>query len=234
MKTVCTICIQKDCSERLHLQRRHIDILHMITYYICLSSILCWQVILICYNCTTTFIISVLTLSTVLTCYLCSEIHANFVTAILFWQLWQLFRAGCEGSWLLKQKAVSVRVVRSCMREQINSKQLVQNYIFDVLIVLNVDFCQWPAKVIHLKDNQQSTKFCSYSDSLSSIFLVICLWQSKWKVYRIIHNYRGDNVRSLRWVAVVATNITMMIMAVAPSTTSAMPPFTSNSQLVEW
>ena len=172
--------------------------------------------------------------STVLMCYLCSKIHGNFVTAILFWQLWQLFRAGCEGSWLLNQNAESVRVVRSCMREQINSKQLVRNYILFVLIVLNVDFCQWPAKVIHLKDNQQSSKFCSYSDSLSSIFLVICLWQSKWKVYRIIHNYCGDNVRSLRWVAVVATNIMMMIMAVAPSTTSATPPFTLNSPLVEW
>jgi len=177
----------------------------------------------------------VLTVSTILTCYLCSEIPGNapcFVTAILFWQL---FRAGCEGSWLLNQNAESVRVVRSCMREQINSKQLVQNYIFDVLIVLNVDFCQWPAKVIHLKDNQQSTKLCSHSDSPSSIFLVICLWQSKWKVYMIIHNYCGDNVRSLRWVAVVATNIMMMmIMAVAPSTTSATPPFTLNSPLVEW
>jgi hypothetical protein len=33
----------------------------------------------------------------------------------------------------------------------------------------------------------------------------------------IIHNYCGDNVRSLRWVAVVATNMMMMmIMAVAP------------------
>ena len=34
-------------------------------------------------------------------------------------------------------------------------------------------------------------------------------------------------------VAVVATN-TMMMMAVAPSTTSATPPFTSNSTFVEW
>ena len=34
-------------------------------------------------------------------------------------------------------------------------------------------------------------------------------------------------------VAVVATN-TMTMMAVAPSTTSATPPFTSNSTLVEW
>ena len=36
-------------------------------------------------------------------------------------------------------------------------------------------------------------------------------------------------------VAVVATNTMVMIMmAVAPSTTSATPPFTSNSTFVEW
>ena len=34
-------------------------------------------------------------------------------------------------------------------------------------------------------------------------------------------------------VAVVATK-TMVMMAVAPSTTSATPPFTSNSTFVEW
>ena len=34
-------------------------------------------------------------------------------------------------------------------------------------------------------------------------------------------------------MAVVATN-TMMLMAVAPSATSATPPFTSNSTFVEW
>ncbi len=81
-----------------------------------------WQVILICYNCTTTFIISVLTLSTLLTCYL-KQYNTN-ASCLVTYLFWQIFQACCEGSWLLNQNAVSVCVVRSCMRKRNSTIQL--------------------------------------------------------------------------------------------------------------
>ena len=49
----------------------------------------------------------------------------------------------------------------------------------------------------------------------------------------IIHNYCGDNVRSLCWWHLLPQT-PVFVMVVAPSTTSATPPFSSNSKFVEW
>ncbi len=126
-----------------------------------------------------------------LPCYLCRR---NSWEGTMFRNCHPFLTAFPGRLWRVVASQSKCRECSCCMREQINSKQLVQNYIFDVLIVLNVDFCQWPAKIIHLKDNQQSTKFCSYSDSLSSIFLVICLWQSKLTLRPLLKRFVADKV----------------------------------------
>ncbi len=133
----------------------------MLTYYICLSSILCWT--------------GMASHSYMLQLhnhfhYICA--YRIYRTNVLFMQrnFWEctMFR-NCHPFFdsfsrpAVKGRGFSIKMhwvfmlLDPVWENKLTRNNLYEIILFYVLIVLNVDFCQWPAKVIQIISNQPNS-----------------------------------------------------------------------------